>query len=418
VQGDIKPPKLQRFRPLSKPKPTQTHLPSQPDEVINEAELSDEPAGRKRSIPKPHEHINKLWEWWKILNWKERLGVIGVSLLVVFAVGVIWIAFFHPSNTPSVALITHTKPKPKVKTPITAASPLTGLQVDPALASRPVTGIMIENSDFARPQSGLQDAGVVYEAIAEGGITRFLALYQEGRPAYIGPVRSLRPYFIDFAAPFQASIVHVGGSPEALSTVRNGNYRDLDQFFNSGAFMRIGARAAPHNVYTNFDKLDALNQAKGYTTSSFTIWPRKADKKLAAPTARTIDIAVSSPDYYSRYTYDAASNTYQRSEGGAPHMELVSADDRTGVQIHPKVVIALVMAYGIEADGKHSDYGDTGSGTAYVFQDGGVAQGHWVKADSASQIQFTDANNVPLKLDAGQTWLTLVGDSSKVKYAP
>jgi hypothetical protein len=417
MQGDIRPPKLHKLRPLPKPKPIPTHLPSEPDEVIDEAELSEEPV-RKRSLPKPHENFGRLWEWWKKLNWKERLGVFGVSLLVVFAVGVIWIAFFHPSNTPSVSLAPRAKPKPKVKAPITAASPLTGLQVDPALASRPVTGIMIENSDFARPQSGLQDAGVVYEAIAEGGITRFLALFQEARPAYVGPVRSLRPYYIDFAAPFQASIVHVGGSPEALSTVRNGNYRDLDQFFNSGAFTRVSARAAPHNVYTNFDKLDALNQSKGYTTSSFTIWPRKPDKKLAAPTAKTIDIAVSGPDYYSHYNYDAATNTYMRSEGGAPHMELVSADDKTGVQIHPKVVIALVMAYSIESDGKHSEYGDTGSGTAYVFQDGGVTQGHWAKADSASQIQFTDANDVPLKLNAGQTWLTLVGDSSKVRYAP
>lgn len=386
--------------------------------MIDESELAKTISPKRRNLSKPHKHFGRLWDWWKTLDWKERLGVLGVSLLVIFAVGVVWIAFFHPSNTPSITLATHAKPKPKVKAPITAASPLTGLQVDPALASRPVTGIMIENSDFARPQSGLQDAGVVYEAIAEGGITRFLALFQEARPGYIGPVRSLRPYYIDFAAPFQASIVHVGGSPDALSIVRSGNYRDLDQFFNSGAFTRIGARPAPHNVYTNFDKLDALNQSKGYTSSTFTIWPRKVDKKLAAPTAKTIDIAVSSPVYYSHYTYDATSNTYFRSEGGAAHMELVSADDKTGVQIHPKVVIALVMAYSIAADGKHSVYADSGSGGAYIFQDGDVTLGHWTKADSASQIQFSDANNVPLKLNAGQTWLTLVADGSKVKYTP
>jgi hypothetical protein len=104
---------------------------------------------------------------------------------------------------------------------------------------------MIENSPDARPQSGLQDAGVVVEAIAEGGITRFLTLFQESQPQYIGPVRSLRPYYIDFAAPFQAGIAHVGGSPEALSRVRNGSYRDLDQFFNSAYFSRISARPAP-----------------------------------------------------------------------------------------------------------------------------------------------------------------------------
>lgn len=418
MQGDIRPPKLKKFRPPSKSKPQLTDFSPQPDGVIDESDLSSEPPKARGFQLKPRQHAGRFWGWLKRLSWKERLGVFGVAVLMILVSGVVWAAFFHQPGTPSAAAVVHAKPKPKIKAPITAASPLTGVQVDPALAGRPVTGIMIENSDFARPQSGLQDAGVVYEAIAEGGITRFLALFQEARPAYIGPVRSLRPYFIDFAAPFQASIVHVGGSPEALSTVRNGNYRDLDQFFNSGAFTRIRARAAPHNVYTNFDKLDALNQSKGYTTSSFTIWPRKADKKLAVPTAKTIDIAISSPDYYSHYTYDAASNTYLRSEGGAAHMELVSAEDKTGVQIHPKVVIALVMSYGIEADGKHSEYGDTGSGTAYIFQDGGVTQGHWVKADSASQIQFTDANNVPLKLDTGQTWLTLVADGSKVKYAP
>jgi hypothetical protein len=418
MQGDIRPPKLRKLRPAPKPKLTQNYYPPEPDEVINESALPKKKAEKQRKLAKPHKHFVRFWRWWLGLSIKERLGVMGVGLLVVSAVGVIWIAFFHPSSTPSVAIASHPKPKPKPKTPITAASPLTGLQVDPALASRPVTGIMIENSDFARPQSGLQDAGVVYEAIAEGGITRFLALFQDGRPQYVGPVRSLRPYYIDFAAPFQASIVHVGGSPDALSTVRNGNYRDLDQFFNSGAFWRSSAREAPHNVYTAFDKLDALNQAKGYTSSSFTIWPRKADKKLAVSTAKTIDIAISSADYYSHYNYDTASNTYFRSEGGAAHMELVSADDKAGVQIHPKAVVALVMAYSIADDGKHSIYADSGSGTAYVFQDGGVTQGQWTKQDSASQIQFTDASGVPLKLNAGQTWLTLVADASKVKYAP
>jgi len=418
MQGDIRPPKLKKLRPVVKPKPQQTYHPPEPDEVIDEINLPEESARQRRNLS-PHKHFFRLWSWWSDLSLKERLGVVGVSLLVIFAAAVIWFAFFHPSNTPSVAITTHTaKPKPKPKAPITEASPLSGVQVDPSLVSRPVTGIMIENSDFARPQSGLQDAGVVYEAIAEGGITRFLALFQDTRPQYIGPVRSLRPYYIDFAAPFQASIVHVGGSPEALATVRNGNYRDLDQFFNSGSFWRISARPAPHNVYTTFDRLDALNKSKGYTSSHFTIWPRKADKKLATPTAKTIDIAISGPDYYSHYNYDPATNTYLRSEGGAAHTDLVSADDKTGVQLHPKVVIALVMAYSIEADGKHSFYADTGSGTAYIFQDGGVTQGRWVKADSASQIQFTDASDVPLKLDAGQTWLTLVADSSKVRYAP
>lgn len=418
MQGDIKQPRSKKYRPAAKPKPIEYTNRPEPDEVIDETELESRPKDKKdhKLLIPPHHHFIKFWRWWLSLSKNERFGVIGVALLLFGVGSVLWFAFIQPSSVPSIQITKNAKPKPKA--PITAASPLTGLQVDPTLANRPVTGIMIENSTFARPQSGLQDAGVVYEAIAEGGITRFMALFQDSRPQYIGPVRSLRPYYIDFAAPFQASIVHVGGSPDALSTVRNGNYRDLDQFFNSNYFSRISARDAPHNVYTSFDRLDALNQSKGYSASQFNIWLRKADKKLAAPTAKTIDIKISSPDFYSHYDYDATTNSYNRSEGGAPHLELTSDADGTGVQIHPKVVVALIMAYTIADDGQHSVYADTGSNTAYIFQDGAVIKGSWSKADSASQIQFLDAAGAPLKINAGQTWLTLVADPSKITYSP
>lgn len=422
MQGDIRLPKPKKHRPPPTPKRIKYLPPAEsiPDIAIDEAELDakPQPAGAKdrRVLIAPHKHFIRFWRWWLKLSRNERFAIIAVALLVFGAGAISWVAFIRPNSAPSISITKH--PKKKVSAPITVASPLTGMQVDPKLAARPVTGIMIENSVFARPQSGLQDAGVVYEAIAEGGITRFMALFQDAAPQYIGPVRSLRPYYIDFAAPFQASIVHVGGSPDALSIVRNGNYRDLDQFFNSGYFTRVSYRDAPHNVFTGFDRLDALNQAKGYTTSNFTIWPRKPDKKLAVPTAKTIDVQISSGDFFSHYDYDAKSNTYLRSEGGAPHMELVSADDKAGTQIHPKVVIALVMAYSIADDGQHSVYADSGSGEAFIFQDGGVTKGTWAKADSGSQIEFKDAAGAPLKLDAGQTWLTLVADSGKVTYAP
>jgi len=372
---------------------------------ISEADLEAKPKTAKRW------RFN--FDWWRKLNRNLRFGIIALALLLFGAGSFLLYTHFHSGGTVGYSFTKH-----KPKAPTTVASPLTGVQVAPALAARPVTGIMIENSDFARPQSGLQDAGVVYEAIAEGGITRFLALFQDSSPQYIGPVRSLRPYYIDFAAPFQASIVHVGGSPDALSEVQNGNFRNLDQFFNGDYFTRISARAAPHNVYTSFAELDQLNQAKGYTSSKYTSWPRKADKKLVTPTAKTLDFTISSSDFYAHYDYDAATNSYSRSEGGAGHLDLVSANDSTGVQLHPKVVIALVMAYSIAADGQHSVYGDTGSGAAYVFQDGGVTVGQWNKADTSSQIQFTDAAGKPLKLNAGQTWLSLVDDAGKIAYKP
>src|SRR5581483_7848643 len=203
--------------------------------------------------PSGHKPRKQRFAWWRGLNRNLRFGIIALLLLLFGAGSFLYYNHVHAQGDVSFGFIKH---KAKPKAPTTVASPLTGVQVAPALAARPVTGIMIENSDFARPQSGLQDAGVVYEAIAEAGITRFLALYQDSSPQYIGPVRSLRPYYIDFAAPFQASIVHVGGSPDALSEVKSGGFRNLDEFYNGDYFTRISARDAPHNVYTSFAELD------------------------------------------------------------------------------------------------------------------------------------------------------------------
>lgn len=415
----LPPPKRPKAAP--KPKPLKVPAEPQPDFVIDETKIAPAPAARSsKLLVAPHKHFIRFWRWWLSLGRNERFGVIAGLLLIFGAVAIGWFSFIQPDSGPRLLSVSsHHK---KVKVPPTAPSPLTGVAVDPALTKRPVTGIMIENSDEARPQSGLQDAGVVYEAIAEAGITRFLALFQESTPPYIGPVRSLRPYYIDYAAPFQASIVHVGGSPDALAEVQSGGFRNLDEFANGGYFTRISSRYAPHNVYTSFSSLDALNQKKGYTSSLFTSWPRKTDKKLATPTAKSIDFTISSSDFYVHYDYSVVSNSYLRSEGGAPHLDYVSASDTKGVQLHPKVVIAIVVPQGrgaLDASGAYyTDYATSGSGGAYIFQDGGVTIGSWTKGDTNGQISFTDANNQPIKLNAGQTWITLVGSSNLVSYKP
>ncbi|MGA3150086.1 MAG: DUF3048 domain-containing protein [Candidatus Saccharimonadales bacterium] len=404
--------RLARVKPETAAQPVPLAIPSSDTIGINEAELEAKAHKQKAS---------RRWcfsfAWWRRLNRNLRFGIIALALLILGAGSFLIYTYEHSGGGASYSF---TKHKPKV--PATVASPLTGVRVAPALAARPVTGIMIENSGDARPQSGLQDAGVVYEAIAEGGVTRFLALFQDSSPQYIGPVRSLRPYYIDYAAPFQASIVHVGGSPDALSEVGNGSFRNLDQFFNGNYFTRVNSRYAPHNVYTSFSQLDALNKSKGYNSSSFTSWPRKADKKLAVPTAKTIDFAISGPDYYAHYDYNAANNSYLRSEGGAAHMDLVSASDTTGVQLDPKVVITIVVPLSngaLDASGAYySEYADTGSGTVYVFQDGGVTVGTWNKAGIFDQLAFKDSSGNPIKLDAGQTWISLVASASEVSYKP
>ncbi len=344
-------------------------------------------------------------------HWKptKKQLVIGLVALVVVISGVVGVLALQkkPAATPK-------KPVAKVAPlPKTVASNLTGLQVDPSVNQRPVTGVMIENSLESRPQSGLDQAGVVFEAIAEGGITRHLALFQDTEPDHIGPIRSVRPYYAQWCLTFDCAIAHVGGSPEALANIPAWGVKDLDQFANGGSYVRVNDRYAPHNVYSSIAKLRELETAKGYGVATFTPLARKADAPSKTPNARSININISSPNFNSHYDWYAPSNAYKRSLAGAPHMNVNGAGAQT--QIAPKVVVAMVMPYGVAID-KHSSYGTIGSGQAYIFQDGVVTEGTWSKADMKAQFAFTDGAGKPITLNAGQTWFVALGGAGNLNY--
>jgi hypothetical protein len=272
---------------------------------------------------------------------------------------------------------------------------------------------MIENSPDARPQSGLLTAGVAYEAIAEGGITRFAMLYQESRPGLVGPVRSLRPYYLSWIAPFDAAISHVGGSYTALNEVRvPGKYKDIDQFFNGNYYWRATDRYAPHNVYTSFDKIDELNKSKGFVSSSFTGFPRKTETPAAAPNATSIAINISSATYNVHYDYDKATNSYIRSEGGEPHK------DREGGQIKPKVVIAMKVktVIGFEDGYREQMTVNDTTGEAYIFQDGIMEKTTWSKGGQKDQLHFLNPEGKDIKLNPGQTWITATPTEQSVTW--
>ncbi len=353
---------------------------------------------------------NKLTGW--IKTHKKLSILFAVLLVIVVGTGTAATLYFINAKHPAPQVSTPVEtPKPAPEPP-KYYSPLTGNQVkDEAATKQAVTGIMIENSPEARPQSGLKQAGVVFEAIAEGGITRFLALYQEQKPQLIGPVRSVRPYYVDWVAAFNASVAHVGGSAAALTEVRNGSYRDIDQFFNAATYWRATDRYAPHNVYTSFEKLDALNASKGFTSSTFTGFTRKETTPSQTPNATSISIVMSSALFNSSYAYNATTNSYDRSQAGAPHL------DREEGQISPRVVIAMkVQESKVFEDGWRESIAAIGSGTAYIFQNGTVQEVTWKKASKTDQITFTSADGKDVPLQPGQTWISAVPDSGGVSW--
>ncbi|MCL2444589.1 DUF3048 domain-containing protein [Candidatus Saccharibacteria bacterium] len=298
--------------------------------------------------------------------------------------------------------------------PIVWHAALTGRVVETeAEVNSVVTAIAIENSPQARPQSGLKEAGVVFESVAEGGITRFLAFYQDDKPAMIGPVRSLRTCYLDWVAGFDAVILHYGGSAAALNRVRNGPYRRLDEMVQPRTTWRSADRWAPHNVYTNFERIDGTNRDLGWEGSNFVGWERKDAEVAEELNATHVDFRISHGHLYnSTFNWNGDYGVYFRSQGGAPHM------DREQGHIAPNVVIAIIVDQRtVMEDGWRTLIGTTGAGYAYVFQDGTVTPARWRKQNREAMIEFFDREGVVVPLNRGQVWITaLPSDERRVTW--
>lgn len=430
MNNDIRPPK--RANPSENESNYEEPSFAPPEAVAEEEEVIDMAGEAESRKPKVESDGSKkqrsfkekllapltaIQQWLEKRSKKQKIIIIAATVLLLILLIVGGVLAFHkkPKPIPKPApVIVKKEEKKEPPKPTTEASHLTGVQVPLEYNLLPVTGIMIENSPDARPQSGLKDAGVVFEAIAEGGITRFLTLFQEAQPDYVGPVRSVRPYYLVWLQGFDAAVAHVGGSGEGLAKIQRDNIKDLDQFYNGSAYERITARYAPHNVYTNLGSLLALEKSKGWTSSTFTSFVRKAEKTpLPVPTVNKIDFSISGPLYSVHYDYAPTTNTYLRSEGGKPH-----TDEKSGQQLSPKVVIALVLSQGIDPDGVHTSYNTLGSGKVYIFQDGGMTEGTWSKTSDKEQFKFADATGAPIGLNPGQTWISAVGDASDVSQSP
>ena len=347
---------------------------------------------------------------------KKQLLLSGLIAVLIVALGLVaWslTRTSHHSTKPIIALKQPTK-KPLL-VPKTVPSTLTGLAVAPSVNQRPITAVMIENTPYARPQAGLSQAGVIFEALTEGGITRFMALYQNQLPSNVGPIRSARPYFLDWDLGFDAPLAHVGGSPLALAEIPELGVKNLDYLDYPNYYHRISSRPAPHNVYTSLSDLMNLEAKLGWTSSNYSGWPRKPDAPVANPNATTINFNPSYSTYNVSYSYNKKTDSYERSEGGAPQIGA-----NTHQQIDPKVVIGMIVPWSQgpldTSDAYYSVYQTIGQGQAYVFQDGTVTIGQWNKASAQAPLTFTTDNNQPLKLNAGQTWITVLASKSQINY--
>jgi hypothetical protein len=303
-------------------------------------------------------------------------------------------------------------------TPKPVPAPLTGRMVSPAVAKRHAIAVMIDDHPDARPQSGFNDASVVWQAPAEGGIPRYMLIFQDRIPPSVGPVRSARQYYIAWAAEWNAVYAHVGGSPQAMQTLREQGQGQLvynaDEFRWGGVFFhRSTDRFAPHNVYTSGKELWQLARRIGARdTQMKRAWRFAADKHiLLRPEGGTITTVY--PWNTITYRYDRKTNTYRRSVSG----EKAQIDRGRDQRVAPKNVVVMVMAFGRLDDGSRKNRLEAqfiGRGTAWIATNGTTIKGTWRKASMTGPTRFFDADGKPVTLTVGQTFIQVMPRGSKI----
>lgn len=297
-------------------------------------------------------------------------------------------------------------------------------------------GIMIENHQEARPQSGLSSADVLYEAVAEGGITRFLAIYYCNGAENVGPVRSARTYFLDFISEYGSSplYVHVGGAnqdgpADALSQIEDYGWagkNDMNQFsIGFPTFWRDYDRlghpvSTEHTMYSTTEKLlqfaatkrklavedeDGISWTKGFIPYSF---KEDAPVEKRPPSQKIhLEFWEDTPDYTIDWIYEPVANVYKRNNGDKPHTDLNNKKQLTAKNI---VVLKMIETHANDGyeNNQHLLYRTKGTGKAHIFMDGKETVGTWRKDSRTAKTLLFDNTGLPIKFNKGTIWFEIL----------
>ncbi len=384
---------------------------------------------------------------------------IGLYLLSAGASWAIFTLAAPASKSPQVKLtgkINKDRGKIDPNLPRTEACPINGQKYTTVEKSiwdtrRPIAA-MIENHADSRPAQGLSKADVIYEAVAEGGITRFLAIFYCGVAAEdvkIAPVRSARIYYINWASEYAdfPIYLHVGGANnysgsgdtakdvKALETLETIGWRvpkgnDFDTTYDSQypLFWRDPERlgheiATEHQMTASIDQAYLQAEKRGFGkehngkpwTDSFVPWTFIDDKPLSSATASKISFKFwnNQSDYDVEWQYDSKNNQYLRVNGGKPHVDL----EYSNVQLAAKnVVIQKVIERGPVDRNKHMFYQNIGTGKALIFQNGDVIEATWQKRTRDDRTKFLDSKGKEIPFVRGQVWIEAIPSTNEISY--
>jgi len=268
---------------------------------------------------------------------------------------------------------------------------------------RPLVSVVVENHEDARMhQRGLRDALFISEYLVEGLISRFVTLYDaRSLPASVGPVRSLRPYFIDALVPWTRVFFHAGGSPAALEQVQGDpTLIGINGLYLPDHFLRDHSAPEPHNLFISRERMQDLLPTRHTKVS----WPPyEVGRAQSRERATTVRLNFFNERYNVLYQYDPFTQRYTRTNGG----QLSEAEP----------INVLVLAVSINGEG---EYGRLlidieGSGPLLLFRSGKVISGRWRKQPGEAFTFFTE-DEEPLAFARGQTWMTVLNTLERVSW--
>ena len=354
------------------------------------------------------------WEkfkvWLKSPQGKKAIPVILIILIILGFLGYTIYKRYFKKEKPTIQ--EETKELFTGKKEETQRCNLDGIMYSKEEANRHPLGIMVENHSQSRPHSGLDHASIIYEAIAEGGITRFLAIYGPKVPKKVGPIRSARTYYLDWDLEYGAFFAHCGGNMDALDMIPGMGIKDLDQFsLGKKAYWREarGGRATEHTMYTNPKKLYEVAKEKGWNTekSNFTSLEFKNDAEdIDRPKSQTIKIPFSTNTYNITWKYDPNNNEYLRFMAGSAHKDTISDNQLKAKNIIVQTVTRQSTTTRINESGWK--FNTVGEGKAKIFMDGREIDATWKKKNQKARTLFYDIQGKQIKFNPGVFWYEII----------
>jgi hypothetical protein len=290
-------------------------------------------------------------------------------------------------------------------------SHLDGMFLPGSTSSQRVTAVTIDNVPAARAQqSGLKQAGMVFETVVEAGITRYLALFNVDDVTKIGPVRSARPYFVDWAEEFEAVLTHAGGSDDAFSQIaKSQNILDVNE--NEEQFWRDSNYPRPHNLFTSAERINSFVEASNFTGElqhPYLFYDPEIldflDTQIDIEESTKISTYFSGVSYTSEFHYDPQIKHYHRKLAGIDHHNIT-----------PRNIIVMFTDYYVYDDVGRMKLRTYGEGDAYFFMLGKKIAGKWEKKQGISRkTRFLTRDGDDMHFAPGQTWVVVIDSDQKV----